>query len=251
MGRPVPDDSAEHIQLFKDRIPSWYLRHGRAFSWREDLDPYRTLVVERMLHRTVARQVEPIYHAFLARYPTISSLAAANPDEVSALLVPLGLRWRFASFIPMARRIVDQYSGQIPREMDDLLTLPGVGLYVASAVKAFAYRDPVAVVDTNTIRVAGRYLRGVAWNGDQRKRKDVRDAVTCLLNLLQPAESNYGILDLGAMICGPRDPACSQCPVASGCRLGVQRLDISRPTDKQRLHNTAQVATSATGRTAS
>ncbi len=221
----IPD----RTQLFKDHVPPWYRAHGRAFPWRGTGDPYRTLVAERMLHRTIARQVVPVYDAFLARYPTIDDLATADPAAVGALLAPLGLSWRVASFIPMARRIVDDHDGQVPRTMDDLLALPGVGPYVASAVLAFAYHEPVAVVDTNTIRVAGRYLIGIAWVGDQRKRKDVRAAVSSLLDTRHAAEANYGILDLGATICVVRDPSCPHCPVALGCMLGTQRLGLPLP----------------------
>jgi len=219
----------DRTRLFKDHVLPWYRAHGREFPWRGTADPYRTLVAERMLHRTIARQVVPVYGAFLARYPTVGDLATANPAAVSALLAPLGLNWRFASFVPMATCIVDDYDGRVPRTMGDLRALPGVGPYVASAVLAFAYHEPVAVVDTNTIRVAGRYLIGIAWAGDQRKRKDVGAAVSSLLDTHHPAEANYGILDLGATVCLARDPSCPRCPVAPGCILGTQRLGLPVP----------------------
>lgn len=105
----------DRTQIFKDHVLPWYHAQGREFPWRGTADPYRILVAERMLHRTIARQVVPVYGAFLARYPTIDDLAAADPAAVCALLAPLGLSWRFASFVPMARRIVDDHDGQVPR----------------------------------------------------------------------------------------------------------------------------------------
>jgi len=215
--------------LFRARLLPWYADHGRPFPWRGEADPYRVLIAERMLHRTRAEQVVGAYRSFLARYPTAWTLARADPAGVHELLAPLGLAWRFASFVPMAQRLVDEHDGQVPRTRAELLALPGVGPYVADAVLCFAFGEAVAVVDTNTIRVAGRYLRGAAWVADERKRRDVRTAVAGLLDPDRPAASNHATLDLGASICMARTALCSRCPVREGCMYGRRNVAGSVP----------------------
>jgi A/G-specific adenine glycosylase len=210
-----PDDA---VQSFRTHLLAWYAVHGRTFPWRGDRNPFHVLIAERMLHRTQARQVVEVYHAFLARFPSLQDLAAAEPAAVLAVLAPLGLAWRFDSFIPMARYLVEHHGGQVPATLDQLLAVPGVGPYTAAAVLAFAFHQPVAVVDTNTVRVAGRYLHGVEWVGDARKRRAVRAAVATLLDPARPVAANYALLDLGARICLARSPLCSVCPVAERCR---------------------------------
>lgn len=206
------------MSWFGEHLIAWYEDHGRAFPWRIARSPYRILVAERMLHRTQAIQVAGVYRLFLERYPDVPALAAAGPADVLSILAPLGLAWRFATFIPMARHLIDHHGGRGPATLEDLLTVPGVGPYTAAAVLAFAFDQPVAVVDTNTIRVAGRFLHAAQWVGDARKRRAVSGAVSRLLDPSRPATSNYALLDLGALVCVARTPLCPICPVARRCR---------------------------------
>ena len=217
-------DPENAVSLFRKALLAWYTEQGRVFPWRGERNPYQVLVAERMLHRTRAQQVVAVYHAFLARYPTVRHLAAAISSEVLDVLAPLGLAWRFETFIPMARYLVERLDGQVPNTLDELLSVPGVGPYTAAAVLAFAFGQPVAVVDTNTIRVAGRYLQGATWTGDARKRRSVRATVSDLFDPCQPAVANYAILDLGALICVARAPLCGVCPVAMGCRYRLSAI---------------------------
>lgn len=208
----------EDARWFREHLLAWFAIHGRQFPWRGDHNPYHTLVAERMLHRTRAQQVVDVYRAFLDRYPTVAMLAAAHHAEVSGVLAQLGLAWRFNTFIPMAQYLVAHHGGEVPSAMDALMAVPGVGPYTAAAVLTFAFDQPVAVVDTNTVRVAGRYLHGIDWRGDARKRHAVRAAVAALLDRQRPAAANYAVLDLGALICVARSPLCTACPVAARCR---------------------------------
>lgn len=210
-------------EYFRHHIASWFTEYGRRYPWRDTANPYHILVAERMLHRTRSNQVADTYYRFLDRFPTVQSLAAASSEDVTSILATLGLTWRFETFIPMARMIVESFEGPIPTAREDLLKLPGVGLYTADAVLAFAFQRLIAVVDTNTIRVAGRYLTGEEWRGDNRKRNSVRAAAN-------PAGSNAAILDLGALICQARAPICGHCPVPSMCMRALQHFDSSAAT---------------------
>lgn len=234
------------IALYRQRLLVWYAARGRAFPWREDRDPYRVLIAERMLHRTQARQVVPVYDAFLSRFPSPHALAAADPTAVSVLLAPLGLPWRFASFIPMAREIVARHGGLVPQTVSALRALPGVGMYTAEAVLCFAFDHPVAVVDTNTIRVTGRYLHAVSWIAEARRRVGVRADVARLLDPGCPADANYAALDLGALICVAGSPLCDHCPVAAGCAYHTRQgtdgaADRLQSTTNAKVHQSGQV----------
>src|SRR5215813_9280506 len=151
----LPDiDMSERCSFFHEQLVAWSAQHGRSFPWRSSSNPYRLLIAEMMLRRTQARQVVPVYEEFLRHYPTPQALASATGAEVERLLRPLGLSWRIPAFRQMAQRVVTEYQGVIPHDREALLSLAGVGEYVADAVRCFAYHEPVALMDTNTVRVA-------------------------------------------------------------------------------------------------
>jgi len=210
------DDPNERSRLFREQLVAWGARHGRSFPWRSSQDPYHLLIAEMMLRRTQARQVVPVYEAFLRHYPTPQELAAAPEEEVARLLRPLGLSWRIPAFRQMAQRLIANYAGQVPRDREALLTLPGVGEYVADAIRCFAYHEPIALLDTNTVRVAGRYF-GFPVHAESRRRAPVKRAVACLVDPHEPRASNLALLDLAATVCRSEQPRCASCPVATGC----------------------------------
>jgi A/G-specific adenine glycosylase len=209
----------DDARWFQSRVLDWFSMHGRAFVWRHQHDPYAILLAELMLHRTQARQVEPIYLRFLERFPTLQALAVAEEAEVLQMLAPLGLGWRLAKIMPMARLLVDRYSGEVPCDRDALLSLPGVGPYVADAVRVLAFDEPGVFIDTNTVRVAGRYF-GFPTHAESRRRRPVREAIARLIDQRRSRESNLALLDLAALLCHPGRPLCDQCPVLMCCRYG-------------------------------
>ncbi|MGQ4809365.1 Adenine DNA glycosylase [Candidatus Entotheonellaceae bacterium PAL068K] len=206
----------ERAAFFRRQIIAWGACHGRNFPWRNTTASYRLLIAELMLRRTRAEQVKPIYETFVHRFPTLQTLASASEDEVKKLLLPLGLAWRVPAFRQMAWRVVDDYAGQIPRDRKALLSLPGVGEYVADAVRCFAYNEPVAILDTNTIRVAGRYS-GFPVHAESRRRAPVKRAVARLVDPEAPRAGNLALLDFAATVCRARRPLCASCPVEAGC----------------------------------
>ncbi|MCC6960303.1 MAG: DNA-binding protein [Dehalococcoidia bacterium] len=206
------DEPAE----FSRRILEWGAGHGRDFPWRSIFDPYRVLIAEMMLRRTRADQVGPIYERFVDRFPDARALAAAWEVEVADLLRPLGLAWRVPAFRQMARMLVEEYGGTVPRDRRALISLPGVGEYVADAVLCVAFNEPVVLMDTNTVRVAGRYF-GFPVHAESRRRVPVRRAVARLVDHTSPRASNLALLDFAAMVCRAGRPLCERCPVAAGC----------------------------------
>lgn len=194
----------------------WASVFGRSFPWREADNPFHVLIAEMMLRRTQARQVVPVYLAFIGHYPDAASLASAPSHEVSRALYSLGLAWRVPAFQLLAQTLVDEHDGKIPADYESLISLPGVGDYVASAVLCFAFSQPVIIADTNTVRVAGRVF-GIETHAESRRRKPIRTLLEDMLDREHPRSFNLALLDHAALVCLPSRPRCESCPIASFC----------------------------------
>lgn len=217
---------------FRVRLQHWWMSGRRDFPWRHSAGPYRILVAEMMLRRTRARQVAAVYTAFVERFPSPAVLAAASEASVQEALRPLGLTWRVPAFRQMARQLVERHGGNVPRDREALLALSGVGDYVADAVRGFAFGEPGAVVDTNTVRVAGRYF-GFPVHAESRRRVAVRRAVQDLVDPSSPGEGNWALLDFAALVCRATTPLHDRCPVASRCTWWREAQEARRKGDIQ------------------
>ncbi|MHB8560352.1 MAG: HhH-GPD family protein [Thermoplasmataceae archaeon] len=201
---------------FAEELISWWKVNGRPFPWRSEKDSYRILIAEILLHRTRAESVLPVYREFIIKYPSIESLARAEQKEIENILHPLGLFWRSVSLSLAAKQIIDELDGEIPRSADGLRALPGIGSYIASAVRCFAFGEPDVLLDTNIVRVLGRLYGERITDGSRRSTRYLRLA-ECLLDKNFPREFNYAMIDLAASICRPTQPRCPECPVNVHC----------------------------------
>lgn len=184
------------------------------FPWRARCSPYRVLLAESCLKRTGATQATSVFLGLTTRYPSLASLRRAYPDDLAALLEPLGLRHRAATFL----KCVSKIGRSVPRDESTLLTLPGVGPYVARAILCFAHGEPVGVLDVNVARVLSRYLLGVEPEGRPTSRRDLwelSDGVSRAAN--SPAMAQWGLIDIGRTICR-KLPKCQRCPLNEMCR---------------------------------
>jgi len=219
MPAPLPRNAL----AFKRRLLRWFRREGRDLPWRRTRDPYHVLVSEFMLQQTQVNRVEEYYGKFVARYPTVEALAKARPKAVRESWEGLGYYRRAHNLHALARAVVAEHDGRVPRDPGQLRRLPGVGAYTAGAVSTFAYERPAAAVDTNVARVIKRVFRPRLGNGAPAARKLHR-----LASALQPTrgrtawEFNQGLMDLGALVCTARAPKCPVCPVRPVCRTGSQ-----------------------------
>lgn len=211
-----------HIAQVRRRLLIWWGNNARQFPWRAESDPYSVLVAEIMLRRTQAKQVAPIYSRFLAAFPDARSLSIAGPERIRRLLRPLGLRWRAEDMVRLARA----FRGLVLRRNEfpeDLAALPGVGPYVEAAVRCFSEGRAVAVVDTNSARVAAR-LFGIRSRGEPRRSPAIRAALQRLVDARRPKDVNWALLDLAATVCRASVPVCSCCPLDRVCqKAGVDR----------------------------
>ena len=203
------------MRTFQRRLLGWYRRHGRDLPWRRTREPYRILVSEIMLQQTQVDRVVPKYRQFLRRYPTLRTLAAAPVNEVRRLWYPLGYNIRPVRLHAIARETVSRYSGRLPRDDAALRNLPGVGRYTAGAIRAFAYGEDAAVLDTNVRRVLGRVFVG------PRRRRRGETAYWRLAEALVPDgrgyDFNQALMDFGATWCTARTPQCPRCPMKRVC----------------------------------
>ncbi len=211
----------------------WYHRHARVLPWRGHPDPYAVWVSEIMLQQTQVATVIPYFERWMARFPTIAALAAAPEQEVLALWEGLGYYSRARNLHKAAQMIMREFGGQIPTTLQDLRRLPGVGAYTAAAIASIAFGQDVATLDGNLRRIFSRLF-------DVRQPADSAAGEKHLWQLVQQhlppgraGDYNQALMDLGATICLPRNPACLLCPLRPLCQayaLGVQeQRPVLRP----------------------
>lgn len=211
------------VHVFRDQLTDWGRTHYRRYPWRETRNPYCILIAEVLLHRTRADQVVPLYNAVTRQFPSICSLAASDLREVTRILQSAGLRWRVELLHRMAGIACDDYRGEIPRSRSDLESLPGIGPYIAAAVRCFAFGEPDALLDTNTVRITGRLFSLTVTDASRRSQR-FRVLLEELVDPMDPRGFNFSLLDLGALICVPGVPRCEVCPVLQHCAYGRKRL---------------------------
>lgn len=221
---------------FAGQIARWYATAGRDLPWRaEDFTPWGILVSEFMLQQTQVSRVLPKLDAWLARWPSAAALAADSPAEAVRMWDRLGYPRRALWLHQAAVEIVQQHDGEVPRDVDALLALKGVGPYTARAVAAFAYGVRVPVVDTNTRRVIARAVNGQALAGMPNERVDLAEMAALLPSSETEAQAfNAGIMELGAIICVARTPLCERCPVASDCAWRAAGFPANAPEKRPR-----------------
>lgn len=209
---------------------AWYLRHRRDLPWRRTHDPYRILVSEIMLQQTQVDRVIPKYLAWLERFPTVAALAAARPRDVLLAWEGMGYNRRALYLHRAAQRVMTEFSGTVPTDIEALRTLPGVGPYTAAAVATFATGLPHAFADTNVERVLLRLFVGHPIPDHVRA-----DAVQVMertmprhpLRGVPPGHWGHLLMDFGALVCKAR-PRCEVCPLQRSCRAYPQILSLPR-----------------------
>jgi A/G-specific adenine glycosylase len=229
-----PHCAPRSLRKFQKMLLAWFRAHQRDLPWRRSRDPYRIWVAEVMLQQTRIAAVMPYYHRFLARFPTVQTLARAPETEVLKLWSGLGYYSRARNLYRAAKIIVAQHKGQFPRDLDSALELPGIGVYTAAAVLSIAYDVPLAVLDGNVARVLARVE---ANRRDLRAPKNWRTLTAAAQNLLAsqaPGDWNQSLMELGEVVCTPQSPRCAECPVARHCRAYAEGLTDKIPAPRRK-----------------
>ncbi len=203
---------------FSARLIDWYARHGRHdLPWQVARTPYRVWLSEIMLQQTQVATVIPYFERFITRYPEVRALAAAAPDEVLHLWSGLGYYSRARNLHRCAQLLVERHGGELPRELDALIALPGIGRSTAAAILAQAYDLPQAILDGNVKRVLARYHAIEGWPGAAMVEQQLWRLSEQHLPVARVRDYTQAIMDLGATLCTRSRPRCGDCPVASDC----------------------------------
>lgn len=201
-----------------EALISWYGVHKRDLPWRRVRDPYAILVSEVMLQQTQVATVLPYYERFLRRFPDVRALGEAEESEVLALWSGLGYYRRGRALHQAARKILHEHGGKFPTTYEQILVLPGVGRYSAGAVGSFAFGLRLPIVEANSARVLARvFALRLALKGSLGQRR-LWEYAEQLLPEHNAREHNYALMELGALVCTPLNPACESCPLREGCR---------------------------------
>jgi A/G-specific adenine glycosylase len=215
------------------RLLPWFARHRRDLPWRRNRSPYRVWVSELMLQQTRVDTVIPYFRRFMTRFPSVSRLAAAPLPEVLKAWEGLGYYSRARNLHRAARRVVEEFGGDFPKTRAGWLELPGVGPYTAAAVASLAFGLDHAVLDGNVERVLSRCLALDMPSGSSAAKRRLQGAADALLPPGRAGEFNEALMELGAVLCLPRAPACPRCPLRGECaaaRAGTpERWPVRRP----------------------
>lgn len=219
---------------FAEKLVAWFDKSQRDLRWRQAhnaTDPYRILVSEVMLQQTTVAAVGPFYERFLNRFPNSNSLAEADEADVLTQWAGLGYYARARNLHKAAKAIQSEHGGIFPRELDEILALPGVGRYTAGAVASIAYNSRAPIVDANVARVLSRIL---PVEGDLKTSKNqaaLWDAATQIVQVesVEPHTVNPAMMELGALICTPKNPRCPVCPVSDNCQAQKQNRQNELP----------------------
>ncbi len=220
------DDAA--TLRWRQALLSWYDHNRRDLPWRQERDPYRVWLSEIMLQQTRVAAVLDHYHRFLKRFPTVQKLAWAHESSVLAAWSGLGYYRRARMMHAAAKAIVKQHGGKFPGNIAELRSLPGIGRYTAAAIASIVFNAPCAVVDGNVERVLGRVF------GSGLAGEPLWQAAEALLSRERPGDFNQAMMELGAIVCVPRQPRCSVCPVSGLCATRGNLEQTRKPARQKR-----------------
>lgn len=225
--------STESIDRFAPALLAWYDKHGRRdLPWQHERNAYRVWLSEVMLQQTQVRTVIAYFERFVAALPTLADLAAAPQDRVLALWSGLGYYSRARNLHRAAQICLAEYGGELPRTIEALSALPGIGRSTAAAILAQAYGERHAILDGNVRRVLARWhgLRG--WPGETATQRELWRLADAHTPHERVADYTQAIMDLGATLCVRARPHCPRCPVSSDCVALREGLTAELPARK-------------------
>ena len=203
--------------LIRKKMLAWYRKNGRSLPWRGVADPYRVWISEVMLQQTQVDTVIPYYTRWMQRFPDLASLAAVEEQEVLIAWEGLGYYSRARNILRCAKVLVQDYACELPKDVDKLKALPGIGAYIAGAIASIAFQIKAPALDGNLKRVLARLAEFRLPVNDEKNSRVLRDILMGILPDRNPGDFNQALMDLGATVCLPRNPRCAACPLTAEC----------------------------------
>ena len=221
----------------------WYARERRELPWRapagQTPDPYAVWLSEIMLQQTTVAAAIPYYQRFLARWPSVKALAAANLDEVLSAWAGLGYYSRARNLHACARLVAERHAGQFPHTEEGLRELPGIGPYTAAAIAAIAFGARATPVDGNIERVVARLF--AVQQPLPAAKDEIRRLATTLTPEWRAGDFAQALMDLGASVCTPKRPSCLMCPLQRDCSAYAQGIEAALPARAARPERPVRV----------
>lgn len=205
------------MSRIQNELLEWYRKHHRDLPWRNTADPYAIWVSEVMLQQTQVSTVIPYYERFLSAYPRVQILAQASMQQVLKIWEGLGYYARARNLHSAARTVMEQHNGRIPEDHAALKALAGIGDYIAAALLSIAFKKPFAAVDGNVKRVLARFHQIKAPVNEPSSAGVFKEAADRFLDRSDPGTFNQAMMELGALICTPKNPECESCPLKREC----------------------------------
>lgn len=205
------------MNSLKLSLKNWYLSNHRELPWRNTVDPYKIWLSEIILQQTRVEQGLPYYLKFIENFPTVHDLANAQDDYVMKCWEGLGYYSRARNLLAAARQIVNELEGVFPSSYKEIIKLKGIGPYTGAAIASFAFKEKVAVVDGNVFRVLSRLYNESSPIDSTKGKKTFQLLADEFLNQESPDIHNQAMMELGAMICYPKNPSCQNCPLNDQC----------------------------------
>lgn len=230
---------------FGNRVVVWQKKHGRHdLPWQNTQDPYAVWLSEIMLQQTQVVTVRDYFARFMQRFPTVIDLAKAHEDEVLGLWSGLGYYSRARNLHKAAQQVLALHGGHFPKDAETLQTLPGIGPSTAAAVASLCFGEAVAILDGNVKRVLTRFL---GYSADLSESKHER-ALWQLAQSMLPTQAvqksmpfyTQGVMDLGATVCTPKQPACNVCPLQNDCMAKAQGHPERYPVKTKKLKRSSE-----------
>ncbi|MGL6172997.1 MAG: A/G-specific adenine glycosylase [Cellulosilyticaceae bacterium] len=219
---------------YADRLLEWFDQNKREMPWRNTSDPYSIWVSEVMLQQTQVDTVIPYYEKFMERFPTVVDLADASLEEVHNYWQGLGYYRRAENLHKGAKVVATEYGGVFPKDPKEVKRIPGIGPYTLGAVLSIAFRIPLPAVDGNVMRILSRQFMIDADISITKNKKIFEDKVMELMPS-DPNRFNQALMELGALICTPKNPKCTSCPIQPICEAHQWQRELDFPVKTQKI----------------
>jgi len=201
---------------FNKILIKWVKENGRDFFWREKRDAYRVFIAEFLLKRTTSTAAHRVYQKFLEKYPNLRDLASADIDELEKVLRPIGLyKQRAKGVKEAAEYLVKYYDSELPNNFEELLKIPHIGTYTAACILSFGMAIPAPAIDSNGQRIISRVFKNQL--GDKPTMKKILELSWDLVPKRDHVLFNYGLIDMGAIVCSYRGCSKEKCPLHNIC----------------------------------